>query len=58
MQEGLSEAPFEPIETVPEKCLRVKTVFLLAITSLKRVGDLQALSVSPTCTRDDQDILI
>ncbi len=24
-------------------------VFLLAITSLKRVGDLQALAISPTC---------
>lgn len=35
-------APFEPIKTL-------KTVFLLAITSLIRVGHLQALSVSPLC---------
>ncbi|XDV39759.1 hypothetical protein PO909_008949 [Leuciscus waleckii] len=47
--EGLSGAPFEPLESVSEKFLTFKTVFLLAISSLKRVGDLQALSVSPTC---------
>ncbi len=29
--------------------LTVKTIFLLAISSLKRVGDLQALSVAPSC---------
>lgn len=47
--EGLSTAPFEPIEDVSEKFLTLKTVFLLAITSLKRVEDLQALSVAPSC---------
>ena len=47
--EGLSVAPFEPLESVSEKFLTFKTIFLLAISSLKRVGDLQALSVSPTC---------
>ncbi|XP_073669465.1 uncharacterized protein [Paramisgurnus dabryanus] len=47
--EGLSMAPFEPIETVPVKFVALKTVLLLAVTSLRRVGDLQALSVSPTC---------
>lgn len=47
--EGLSTAPFEPLESVSDKFLTLKTVFLLAISSLKRVGDLQALSVSPTC---------
>ncbi|XDV35947.1 hypothetical protein PO909_005809 [Leuciscus waleckii] len=47
--EGLSGAPFEPLESVSEKFLTFKTIFLLAISSLKRVGDLQALSVSPTC---------
>ncbi|XDV38776.1 hypothetical protein PO909_008118 [Leuciscus waleckii] len=47
--QGLSLAPFEPIEEVPEKFLTLKALFLLAISSLKRIGDLQALSVAPSC---------
>ncbi|CAM4555428.1 unnamed protein product [Leuciscus chuanchicus] len=47
--QGLSQAPFEPIEEVPEKFLTLKAIFLLAISSLKRIGDLQALSVAPSC---------
>ncbi|KAJ8009614.1 hypothetical protein DPEC_G00090730 [Dallia pectoralis] len=47
--EGLSRAPFEPIEEVPDKFVTLKTVFLLAISSLKRIGDMQALSVAPSC---------
>ncbi len=47
--EALSKATFEPLEEVPWRFLTVKTVFLLAISSLKRVGDLQALSVAPSC---------
>ncbi|XDV42419.1 hypothetical protein PO909_011085 [Leuciscus waleckii] len=47
--QGLSQAPFEPIEEVPEKFLTLKALFLLAISSLKRIGDLQALSVAPSC---------
>ncbi|XP_048024136.1 LOW QUALITY PROTEIN: uncharacterized protein LOC125253920 [Megalobrama amblycephala] len=47
--QGLSLAPFEPIEEVPVKFLTFKTLFLLAISSLKRIGDLQALSVAPSC---------
>jgi len=49
--EGISAAPFEPFDTVSERCLTFKTVFLLAISSLKRVGDLQALLVSTTLMR-------
>ncbi len=45
----LSKAPFEPLEEVPLRFLTVKTAFLLATSSLKRVGDLQALSVAPLC---------
>jgi len=47
--EGLSLAPFEPIEEVPEKFLIYKTIFLLAISSLKRIRDLQSLSFAPSC---------
>ncbi|XDV28074.1 hypothetical protein PO909_031470 [Leuciscus waleckii] len=42
-------APFEPIQSIDLKLLSFKTVFLLALASVKRIGDLQALSVSATC---------
>jgi len=46
----LAVAPrFEPIGEVPVKFLTLKTMFLLGISSLKRIRDLQALSVSPSC---------
>ncbi len=47
--EGLMGAPFEPLESAPERILTLKVTLLLALTSLKRVGDLQALSVSEMC---------
>ncbi len=47
--EGLIAAPFEPLESAPERILTLKVTLLLALTSLKRVGDLQALSVSEMC---------
>ncbi len=46
--EALCRPPFEPIEEISDRHLTLKTAFLPAITSLKRVGDLQALSVAPT----------
>ncbi len=48
MLEALCIPPFEPIEEISDRHLSLKTTFLLAITSLKRVGDLQALSVAPS----------
>ncbi|XP_077094729.1 uncharacterized protein LOC143746656 [Siphateles boraxobius] len=47
--EGLTKAPFEPLESAPERILTLKVSLLLALSSLKRVGDLQALSVSESC---------
>lgn len=44
---GLSDAPFETLDS--EKCLTIKVALLIAITSLKRVGDLQDLSVTSSC---------
>ncbi|KAL0173090.1 hypothetical protein M9458_033401, partial [Cirrhinus mrigala] len=46
--EPLCRPPFEPIEESSDYHLTIKTVLLLALTSLKRVGDLQALSVAPS----------
>ncbi len=47
--EGLMVAPFEPLESAPEWILTLKVTLLLTLTSLKRVGDLQALSVGKMC---------
>lgn len=41
-------APFESTDEVSEKFISFKVGFLLAIMFLKRVGDLQALSVAPS----------
>ncbi|CAM4449878.1 unnamed protein product [Leuciscus chuanchicus] len=47
--EGLTEAPFEPLESAPERILTLKVALLLALSSLKCIGDLQALSISESC---------
>ncbi len=44
--EGLVTAPFEPLESASDRILTLKVVLLLTLTSLKRVGDLQAFSDS------------
>ncbi len=57
--EAFSKPPFEPLEEVSDPALTLKTVFLLAISSLKRVGDIQALSVAfllGLCTWDGQSL--
>ncbi|KAI2665260.1 Transposon Ty3-G Gag-Pol polyprotein [Labeo rohita] len=46
--EALCRPPFEPFEEISDRFLTIKTVLLLALSSLKRVGDLQALSVAPS----------
>ena len=46
---ALTGPPFEPLETVDIKFVSLKTALLLALVSAKRVGDMQALSVSPSC---------
>ncbi len=47
--QGLQKAPFEPLESVEPKALSLKTALLIALTSIKRVGDLQAFSVDDAC---------
>ena len=53
--EAMSSPPFEPLTQVGLKWLSMKVAFLLAITSAKRVGELQALSVAETCLRSNPD---
>ncbi|XDV29293.1 hypothetical protein PO909_032430 [Leuciscus waleckii] len=47
--EAMKGAPFEPLQSIDLKHLSFKTVFLLALASVKRIGDLHALSVSAAC---------
>ncbi|CAM4284410.1 unnamed protein product [Leuciscus chuanchicus] len=47
--EAMKGDPFEPLQTIDLKHLSFKTVFLLALASVKRIEDLHALSVSATC---------
>ncbi len=46
---ALRGAPFEPLQSVELKFLSLKTVLLLALATVKRVGDLQAFSVDDSC---------
>ncbi len=46
---GLQRGLFEPLDSVELKYLSAKTALLTALTSIKRVGDLQAFSVSEEC---------
>ncbi|XP_049927771.1 uncharacterized protein LOC126407128 [Epinephelus moara] len=47
--DALSRHPFEPLEGVGLKFLSLKTAVLLALTTAKRVSDLQALSTRSVC---------
>ena len=49
--EALCAPPFEPMEQTDLRWLSVKTAFLLAVTSAKRVGELHALSIAKDCLR-------
>ncbi|KAL0193781.1 hypothetical protein M9458_012077, partial [Cirrhinus mrigala] len=46
---GLQQDPFEPLQSVELDALSLKTALLTALTSVKRVGDLQALSLNSSC---------
>ena len=43
--------PYEPLEQAGLKALSLKTLFLLALSSARRVGELHALSVGDECMR-------
>ena len=42
--QSLTDSPYEPLKTVEERFLAQKTLFLIALGSAKRVGELHALS--------------
>ncbi len=46
---GLQRGPLEPLNSVKLKFLSAKTALLTMLTSIKRVGDLQAFLVSEKC---------
>ena len=50
--QSLTGAPYEPLRTCEERFLAQKTLFLLALASAKRIGELQALSYRVSHTRD------
>ncbi|XP_016516896.1 uncharacterized protein LOC107833105 [Poecilia formosa] len=52
---ALCRPPFEPLVHTDLKWVSCKTAFLLAIVSAKRVSELHALSVSPSCLRWGSD---
>ncbi|XP_073437441.1 uncharacterized protein [Dendrobates tinctorius] len=56
---GLAQSPFEPLSSCTSQLLTCKVAFLVAITSARRVGELQALSArEPYLTvRDDSIVL-
>lgn len=53
--EALKSPPFEPLAEVGMKWRSMKTAFLLAMVSAKRVGELRALSVHESCCRWNPD---
>ncbi len=46
---ALKYPPFEPLQSSSLKTLSLKTAPLLALASVKRVGDLQSISINPAC---------
>ncbi len=46
---ALKWPPFEPLQSTSLRALSLKTTLLLALASVMRVGDLQALSINPVC---------
>ena len=49
---GLTGAPYEPLRTCDERFLAQKTLFLLALASAKRIGELRSLSYRVSHSRN------
>ena len=59
--DALCRQPFEPLGAVELKFPCLKTVLIVALTTSKRVSDIQALSVGPECMRfaaDDRKVML
>ena len=54
--QSLTGAPYEPLRTCEERFLAQKTLFLLALASAKRIGELHALSYRVSHTRDWDEV--
>ena len=54
--EALKRSPFEPLQTIPMNFLTIKTVFLLAICSAKRIGELESLDCRPPFVRWEKEV--
>ena len=52
----LAEPPYEPMGKADFRALTKKTIFLLALSTAKRLGELQALSAS--VARNDKDLVV
>ncbi len=46
---ALKGPPFEPLQSSSLRVLSLETTLLLTLAYVKRVGDLQALSINPAC---------
>ena len=52
---ALCKPPIDPLESADLKILSLKTVLLFALTTVKQVSDIHALSVAPECLRFSND---
>ena len=50
--QSLTRAPYEPLRSADERFLAQKTLFLIALASAKRIGELHALSYRVSHSRD------
>ena len=55
---ALKVSPFEPMETIDIKFVTLKTAFLLAIVSARRLGELQAFDVRPQFSSISQESVV
>ncbi|KAK6169827.1 hypothetical protein SNE40_020807 [Patella caerulea] len=56
--DSLTKAPYEPLRSASLKFVTLKTVFLLALASARRVSEIHAFSIDPQCFRLTADHLI
>lgn len=56
---ALTKSPFEPLQDVGLKRVRLKTIFLVVITSARRISELEALACHPNwCTFHEDKVVL